>query len=225
MGFIATGSYEDDVVFDRVIQYFHERFQESIHLESFNLNDIHVDPEMGLEHLLALRKMDIGIGELSSAFQIPRQWILLERTMLLLTGLCTHLDPKIRPMELVRPYLRQFLLGEDADLSQFLVDTGKEVLVQYLGLPAELRKFLTRATTGRIEVRLRGHDANTRMPYALGHQLIFTMIGVTSAVLSAVFHLKEMPLASNRAENVAIVAALLLLGSMWRQSSENRRRR
>jgi ubiquinone biosynthesis protein len=225
MGFIATGGSDEELVFDRVIAYFHERFQESIHLESFNLNDIRVDPEMGLEHLLALRKMDIGIGELSSAFQIPRQWILLERTMLLLTGLCTHLDPKIRPMELVRPYLRQFLLGEDADLSQFLVDTGKEVLVQYLGLPGELRKFLTRASSGRIEVRLRGHDANTRMLYALGHQVIYTMIGVTAAVLATVFHLQTMPGAAERAEWVAWGAGVFLVGSVWRQSAESRRRR
>jgi len=222
MGFIARG--HDEEVFDRVIAYFHEKFQESIRIESFDLNDIKVDPEMGLEHLLALRKMDIGIGELSSAFQIPREWILLERTLLLLTGLCTHLDPRIKPMELIRPYLRELLLGEDGDLSAFLVSTGKEMLVQYIGLPAELRKFLTRASSGRIEARLRGNDENYRMMYALGHQVIYTLIGITSAVLATVFHVTgDLELRGN-AVWVAGIAGLFLLGSVWRQSNDNRRR-
>ena len=222
MGFIARG--HDEEVFDRVIAYFHEKFQESIRIESFDLNDIKVDPEMGLEHLLALRKMDIGIGELSSAFQIPREWILLERTLLLLTGLCTHLDPRIKPMELIRPYLRELLLGEDGDLSAFLVSTGKEMLVQYIGLPAELRKFLTRASSGRIEARLRGNDENYRMMYALGHQVIYTLIGITSAVLATVFHVTgDLELRGNAVWGAGI-AGLFLLGSVWRQSNDNRRR-
>ncbi|MFT5434632.1 MAG: ubiquinone biosynthesis protein, partial [Myxococcota bacterium] len=226
MGFIAQHGDEGaaEEVFDRVVGYFHEKFQESIKLESFNLSDIRVDPEMGLEHLLALRQMDIGIGELSSTFQIPREWILLERTLLLLTGLCTHLDPSARPMELVRPYLRDFLVGEDGDWSTFALDTGKEMLLQYIGLPVELRKFLARASTGRIEVRVRRQDAGFRMLYALGHQVIFTAVGLTSAAVATTLHLHGEREPRDLALNVAGGAAVLLVVSMWRQSRLNRRR-
>lgn len=223
MGFIAVGRNEE--VFERVVAYFHEKFQESITLESFNLKDIKVDPEMGLEHLLALRKMDIGIGELSTAFKIPREWILLERTLLLLTGLCTHLDPHIRPMELIRPYLREFLIGEDGDLSAFLVDTGKDLALQALALPADLRKFLNRATTGRLEFRSRGAHQNARMLYALGHQLIYTLVGIAAASLAAFMHTHGEAHYRDMACWTAVGAGVFLLGSIWRQSSENRRRR
>ena len=214
MGFIARPHNEE--IFDRVVTYFHEKFQESITLDSFNLNDIRVDPEMGLEHLLALRKMDVGVGDLSQAFRIPRQWILLERTILLLTGLCTHLDPSIRPMDLIRPYLRDFLVGEDGDLSGFLVDTGKDLLLQLVTVPSELRKFLSRASTGRIEVRIRGHERGHRLMYALGHQLIYTAIGITATCLAAVFHLHDEPSFRDSACWTALGAAVLLLGSIWR---------
>ena len=214
MGFIARPHNEE--VFDRVVAYFHEKFQESITLDSFNLRDIKVDPEMGLEHLLALRKMDIGVGELSSVFQIPRDWILFERTVLLLTGLCTHLDPEIRPMELIRPYIKSFVLGDDGDWSHFLVDTSKEVLVQAIGLPGELRKFLTRASSGRLEVRLRGHERGHRLMYALGHQLLFTLVAISSSGLAAVFHLHQEPALRDSSCWVATGATVFVLLSMWR---------
>ena len=68
-------------------------------LDSFNLKDIKLDPQKGFENLIDLRKMNIGLKELSGAFHVPRDWVLLERTLLLLTGVCTQLDPEMNPME------------------------------------------------------------------------------------------------------------------------------
>ena len=222
MGFIARPHNEE--VFDQVIAYFHERFQESITVESFNLNDIHIDPDMGLEHLLALREMDIGLGDLSSAFQIPSEWILLERTILLLTGLCTLLAPEIRPMERIRPYLRDFVVGEDGDWSTFVMSTGREVVIQFLGLPAELRKFLTRATSGRIELRVRDLPRTTRVLYTLGHQVILALFALGGAGVGAYLEVHGVLGKAEMAWRVAQGASALLVLSMWRQSRRFRRR-
>ena len=222
MGFIAKP--QNDEVFDRVVAYFHEKFQQSVRIESFNLSEIKVDPERGLEHLLALRQMDIGIGELSSAFQVPREWILLERTLLLLTGLCTHLDPEIRPMELIHPYLRRFLLGDEGDWSNFMLDTGKDLAIQFLALPSELKKFLVRASTGRLELRIQGQAAQTRLFYALGHQIIYTMSGIAAVSLATVLHLHGELALRDRALWFAYGSGALLLGSMWRAGRRNGRR-
>jgi predicted unusual protein kinase regulating ubiquinone biosynthesis (AarF/ABC1/UbiB family) len=43
MGFVARGANEQ--MFEQVIEYFHERFQENISLESLNLKDIKFDPQ------------------------------------------------------------------------------------------------------------------------------------------------------------------------------------
>ena len=181
-----------------------------------------MDPEQGLEHLLALRQMDIGIGDLSSAFKVPREWILLERTLLLLTGLCTLLDPNIRPMHLIRPYIKQFLLGDGGDWSEFVVTTSKELFVQYVGLPTELRRFLTRASTGRLETRVKGLKDGHRMLYALGHQLIYTAIGIAAVSLATVYHLNGEYDLAQTCSWVAGGAGLFLVGSIWRQSKLNR---
>jgi ubiquinone biosynthesis protein len=216
MGFIART--DNDEVFDRVVMYFHEQFQQSVKVESFNLEGIKIDPDKALEHLLALRQMDIGIGELSSVFQVPKDWILLERTVLLLTGLCTLLDPTIRPIELIRPYLRDFVLGEDGEWSTFLLDSGKELLVQYAGLPGDIRKFLSKASTGRVEMRIRNMAEGHQKLYALGHQLILTIIGATGVSLATWLHLSGEYGLRDVAIGVASGSGVLLLLSMWRQT-------
>jgi ubiquinone biosynthesis protein len=219
MGFISH--VEDDEVFDRIVTYFHERFQESVRIDSFNLDDVKLDPDRALEHLLALRKMDIGVGELSKAFQVPKDWILLERTILLLTGLCTLLDPTIRPIELIRPYLKGFVLGDHTDWSTFVLDSGKELFIQYAGLPAELRKFLSKASTGRLEVRVRGAREENRKLYAVGQQIVMTIVGVSSVFLATWLHLNG----EHELRDVALWAAsgsgVLLLWSLWRNRNRN----
>src|SRR5439155_3469504 len=99
MGFLARG--DDGEVSEKVIEYFHRRFQEEVRLDSFNLKDIKIDPLRSFENLLDLRRMNIGLRELSGTFHIPRDWVLLERTLLLLTGVCTQLDPEMSPMEVI----------------------------------------------------------------------------------------------------------------------------
>ena len=109
MGFISRTT--DEGVSERIIEYFHRRFQEEVRLESFNLKDIKIDPQRGLENLLDLRRMNIGLRELSGAFHVPKDWVLLERTILLLYGCCSLLDPELNPVAIIQPYLQDFVLG------------------------------------------------------------------------------------------------------------------
>jgi predicted unusual protein kinase regulating ubiquinone biosynthesis (AarF/ABC1/UbiB family) len=148
MGFVARGANEQ--VFEQVIEYFHERFQENIHLDSLNLKDIKFDPQKGLESVADLRKMDISLRELSENFHIPKEIIVLERTLLLLMGLCTELDPTLNPMTVIRPYVERFVLGDEGDWSQLLVETSKDLVMSVTALPAEVRKFMRAAHSGDL---------------------------------------------------------------------------
>ena len=143
MGFVARGA--DTEVFERVVEYFHQQFQDNVQIESFNLKDIKFDPEKSLENLADLRRMDISIRELTENFHVPKEWILLERTLLLLMGLCTALDPTMNPISVIRPYLEKFVLGDEGDWSGFVVDTTKDLAMAAFALPGEMRKFMTSA--------------------------------------------------------------------------------
>ena len=82
----------------------------------------------------------------------------VERTLLLLMGLCTELDPTLNPMTVIRPYLERFVLGEDGDWSQLLVETSKDLVMSVTALPAEIRKFMRAAHSGELQLSGRGES-------------------------------------------------------------------
>jgi predicted unusual protein kinase regulating ubiquinone biosynthesis (AarF/ABC1/UbiB family) len=154
MGFIARGG--DEAVAERVIDHFHRRLHQQVKLDSFNLKDVRFDANEVLANLTDLSKMGISMGELSGAFHVPKDWVLLERALLLLMGLCTHLDPDLRPMEIVYPYVRQYVLGPERDWGQIFVESLRDTAHSYLTLPGQVERFVTRSVQGQIEVQVRG---------------------------------------------------------------------
>src|SRR5256885_17113694 len=100
--------------------------------------------------------MDVSIRDLAQHFHVPKEWILLERTVLLLMGLCTDLDPTLNPMDVIRPYLEEFVLGKDRDWSNLMINTTKDIATSVLALPSEAQKFPSRAHRGELGIRFRG---------------------------------------------------------------------
>ncbi len=186
MGFLARGEAVD--VSEKVIEFFHQRFQEEIKLESFNLKDIKIDPQKGIESLVDLRKMNVGLRELSGAFHMPRDFVLLERTILLLTGVCTQLDPELNPMEVIHPYLRDFVLG-NRDWAKIALDAAKEMGLKALTLPDDLRKYLTRANRGELEYKIKGLHQAAGLVYRGARQLVYAAIGIAAGMAALQLYL------------------------------------
>ncbi len=175
MGFLARGAEVD--VSEKVIEFFHQRFQEEVKLESFNLKDIKLDPQKGLESLVDLRKMNIGLKEISGSFHVPRDFVLLERTILLLTGVCTELDPELNPMEVIRPYMQEFVLGT-RDWAQIALEAAKDMGLKALTIPDDLRRYLIRANRGDAEIKVKGLAQAAAVVYAGVRQLIYAAVGL-----------------------------------------------
>ena len=221
MGFIARGA--DSAIFDRVVDYLHEKFQEEVKLESFSLKEIRFDPQKGLERLADLRKMDVSLRDLADHFHVPKEWIMLERTVLLLMGLCTELDRELNPMEVIRPYIEEFVVGKDRDFSAFVVDTTRDVALSAIALPGELKKFVGRASRGELEVRLRGLDEHARLLYVLGHQVIYALMAITAATFWLVLDGRGEAVAARWAGRIS-VAFVTLLGLSFLGNRGRRRR-
>jgi ubiquinone biosynthesis protein len=187
MGFLSRTS--DEAVSEKIIEYFHQKFQEEVKLESFNLKDIKIDPQRGFENLLDLRKMNVGLKELSDAFHIPRDWVLLERTILLVYGCCSMLDPELNPMGIIQPYLQDFVLG-NRDWQKVAMETVRDMALRAVTLPEDLRKFLQRATRGEMELRVKGVQEGARTLYTVGRQIIYTAIGIATGYAALSLHAK-----------------------------------
>lgn len=222
MGFVARGANE--AMFEQVIEYFHTRFQENISLESLNLKDIKFDPQKGLESVADLRQMDISLRELSANFHVPKEIIVLERTLLLLMGLCTELDPTLNPMTVIRPYLERFVLGEEGDWSQLLVETSKDLVMSVTALPADIRKFMRAAHSGDLQLKFRNIEAPAQLMYRLGHQFIFAGIGIAGASMALVLEGRGDDARASWAWWTARIAGALLVWSWWTSRNLLRRR-
>jgi ubiquinone biosynthesis protein len=210
MGFLSRTT--DPTVSEKIIEYFHRRFQEEVKIESFNLKDIKIDPQRGIENILDLRKMNIGLKELSGAFHVPKDWVLLERTILLLYGCCTQLDPELNPTSIIQPYLQDFVLG-NRDWTRIAVEAVREMALGAVTLPDDMKKYLTRATRGELEVRVRGVREGARTVYAVGRQIIYTAIGIASGFAGLELHVRGEAKPANILFGIAMACAVLLLGS------------
>jgi predicted unusual protein kinase regulating ubiquinone biosynthesis (AarF/ABC1/UbiB family) len=213
MGFISRTS--DDVVSEKIIEYFHRRFQEEVRLDSFNLKDIRIDPQRGFENLLDLRRMNIGLRELSGAFHIPKDWVLLERTILLIYGCCSLLDPELNPVAIIQPYLRDFVLG-NRDFAQIAMEAVRDMAMSAMTLPEDMRRYLTRANRGELEIRVRGVQEGARTIYTAARQVIYTAIGLFAGVEALEsWRLHEVALARGMGIAAAACGVLLLLSSLF----------
>lgn len=221
MGFIPHRA--NPKVYERVVDYFHSRFQEEVKLESFSLQDIKFDPQKGLQNLADLRRMDISLGDITSTFRVPKEWIMLERTILLLMGLCTELDPALNPMDVVRPHVEEFVLGKDGDWSKFMMDTARDITLSALALPPEIKKFTGHAIRGDLQIQLAGARQRARLFYSLGRQLIYTALAI--ACYGFALHHRELgqPLYQDLFTGAAAICGLLLLRSFHRTGRQLRR--
>jgi len=210
MGFISRAT--DDTLSERIIEYFHRRFQEEVRLDSFNLKDLRIDPQRGLENLLDLRRMNIGLRELSGAFHIPKDWVLLERTLLLVYGCCSLLDPELNPVAIIQPYLHQYVLGS-RDFAQIAMESIRDVAIGAMTLPEDVRRFLTKASRGELEVRVRGLREGTTALYAAARQMIYTAIALFAGYEGLDCWRHREPSLARWLAGVSVVSTVLLVGS------------
>jgi predicted unusual protein kinase regulating ubiquinone biosynthesis (AarF/ABC1/UbiB family) len=183
MGFVAHDAGRGDVA-GRVIAYFQQRFFEQIAAESWSLGSLQVDMRTRLDALADLRKLDVSFRQLTSAFQVPKDWVLLERTLLLLLGLCTELDPSWNPMTVIRPYLEDAVFGRDRDWGELLRGSIKDMARTAITIPEDLQRMLVRVNSGELEVRVPEVTDAARMLYAASHQLIFAILGAVAGIVA-----------------------------------------
>jgi len=169
MGLIALRNDAHHV--EQLVDYIYSRFLKQMTVESWNLSDIHVSMQDKLDTMVDFSKMDISLRELMSTFQIPKDLVLLTRTLLLLLGLCTHLSPTMNPMKTIQPYLEEFVLGRDKNWVKLIETAVKDVVLSAITIPTDLHNFLIKANHGGLEVKGLSESAN--LVYALGHQLLY----------------------------------------------------
>jgi predicted unusual protein kinase regulating ubiquinone biosynthesis (AarF/ABC1/UbiB family) len=175
-----------------------------------------VDVRTKLEAMADLQKLDVSFRDLTAMFQVPREWVLLERTILLLLGLSTHLDPGMNPMRTIQPYLEEYVLGRDRDWTGLVRTAVKEMALSALTIPEGIHKLLSRANRGELDVRVPEIRDAARLLYAAVHQLIFVALGIAAAVIAYLSRVRgDVGLARGAAVG-SVAFLMLVVGSALR---------
>ncbi|MEX2177301.1 MAG: AarF/UbiB family protein [Gemmatimonadaceae bacterium] len=216
-GFIARDPQlgEEDVA-ERAINYFQKRFLEQMTLESFSLKDIQVDMRTKIEAMADLRKLDISFRDLSRAFQVPKEWVIFERSALLLVGLGTQIDPNMNPLRTVGPYLQDFVLGKDADWKAQISTAIREMAMSAIAIPDRTNRFLERANRGDVELQISRLPESAMLLYAGAQQLVFAFLAMGIGALAYVLDVRGEGMLSVLAWAASALCVLGLGGALLR---------
>ncbi len=210
MGFIAEGR-EASLMAEQMIAALQNFLQNEVQLDGLNFKDIKIN---SLDNSLTQLIQDIGLSGISGAVQVPKDWVLLNRMLTMLLGLCNMLDPKLNPLEVVRPYAKDFVLGKQGDFISLIRKYLQGSLVNALSLPDELRQTLQKARQGKIETLNPDVRDSARLLYLVIQQVLFVILGIVAGGFGWWLRQKGNFTASNYAFIAAGVFAFLMLNGM-----------
>lgn len=177
MGFLGN-DYESQEVAEKLVDALTTFVQNEIKIDNLNIKDVKFDDIKG-SSVDRLRK-EIGIRNLTHTIQVPKDWILLDRTMILIHGISASIAPNYNPLETIKPYLKKIVLS-DGGLKNLILDTIKQEFSALIQLPSSLNTFLDKANTGKLVVETRNKDL--KRLYALGHQMMLFIAMIVLLIL------------------------------------------
>lgn len=202
IGFIGDTEGSEKVA-NKLIETMSNFLQNEVKIDNMNLKDLSFNDIKG-SSLDRLRK-EISMKELTSTVQVPKDWVLLDRTLALVIGISTTIAPELNPMEVIKPYMKRLIL-RDGGLKNMIIDTIKQQVTGLLGLPTEMSRFLKKANNGELKL---GANGNQNKLYFLGQQLILALFIIASIGFHLYSH-KVIFLYS------AIISGVFLLRSVWK---------
>lgn len=219
MGFIAQGKDADEMA-EKMIDALRNFLQNEVKLEGLNFRDIELDP---LNNSLFDLIGDIGIGGITGTVQVPKDWVLLNRMIALLLGISTTLDPQLNPLDVVRPYLREFMVGEKDNLVAFVTGLVRRTVATSLALPDELHRVLQKIDKGQLETRTPDIREGSRLLYQGFQQFVLALLIIAAATFGYLFYSNGHIKAARWSFGICAFFILLLLrairvgGRIWRR--------
>jgi len=212
MGFLAH-TQDAEQTAEKIIEAFRDFLANEVQFEGLNLKEIKVNPfENSLFNLIK----EFGISGIANTVQVPKDFVLLNRMVHLLLGICNTLDSNMNPINEVKPYLQKYILGEQGNMVQFITDLVKGNVTSLIALPNELNKTLKKVQRGEVELSNKSLDKQNKIIYVLGQQLLLSIFFISSLLFTYSFHLKGFRTERNYVLVVSVLLLFLLLKSMWR---------
>lgn len=209
LGFLADGP-EAEKMARKMIAALRNFFQNEIQFEGLNFRDIQINPfNNGLSDLIS----EIGFRGIAGTVQMPKDYVLLSRTITLLLGLSNTLDSSYNPLDTVRPFAQEYLLKNKGGTLGYVKDLLQRTVLDVFALPDELLKTLKKVRSGELEIRTPDIDANVKMLTRVLRRLSFAILAIGLAFFS--LRIREMGWIEESRWGFWAAGALTL-ASIWR---------
>ena len=177
MGFLGTEKASRKYV-EKIVDLFKEFIHNEVEFDGMNFQNIKLNS--GVSAIATLIKQ-IDLRDVSNNIRIPKDYILLNRTIVLLFGNCFALAPELNTLNVIRPYIQKHILGKNSGLSQVIIDTIKNQITSAISIPKDLTKFLKLANKGELEVEIKGLEKGLERLYYLGLSFLYAILAFIAA--------------------------------------------
>jgi predicted unusual protein kinase regulating ubiquinone biosynthesis (AarF/ABC1/UbiB family) len=144
----------------------------------------------------------------SMPFQLPNNLLLLGRTVAILSGMCTGLDPNFNLWEQLMPYAQKIIADEATSNWKVWLDEAGEIVKKLLAIPSQAGKIMAQIESGDLQVQM--PEVNRRIS-SLEKAVNRLAAGVVFAGLligGAIFYSLNKPLYGNILTGASLIALL-----------------
>lgn len=208
MGFLAEGRDAEKMA-EKMIAALRNFLENEVEFEGLNFKEIKVNP---LNNSLLSLLQEVGMSGIAGAVQVPKDYVLLNRMLTLLLGLCNALDPALNPLDVVRPYAQKLVIGERENLVSFVGKLLRRTATTALSLPDDLSRTLQKAQRGELEMASPDVRASARLLYSAAQQMMFAVLLIAAAGFG--FWLENMGMGERARLSFGAAALFALL--WWR---------
>ena len=174
MGFLAEGQDAERMA-KKMLGALRNFLQNEIQFEGLDFRNIKVNPfNNSLTDLIT----EIGFRGIAGTVQMPKDYVLLNRTITLLLGLCNTLDPTYNPLETVRPYAQKYLMQDKGGPLNYVRELLQSTLTNVLALPDEVQKTLKKVRAGEVEIRTPDLEAGAQRLIRVLRQLVLAVLAI-----------------------------------------------
>ena len=185
MGFLAEGRDADKVI-EQHLALFREFLLQEVDFDGINFKDVKLKSGV-VAFARLLKQMDIR--EISDSVQIPKDYVLLYRAVVLLMGVSFNLAPKLNPTDVIQPYIENNLMSRKESIKALVINTLQSQLTTALALPQDLHRFLKETSRGETEVRNPDVKRGFGLLWWLGQMLFFGTFALLTAAARWFFDL------------------------------------
>ena len=155
---------------------------------------------------------EIGLSNIINTVQVPKDYVLLNRTATLLLGIASALDNTLNPLTVVRPYIQQLVFKEKGNIAKQITNKLQSTLMSTVSLPDTLNDTFMKLQRGQIEVKVAGKNDQTKLMYAIGQQLILSLLAIAAFIIGYWSRLNN----DFEFSKYSFIASAILLIVVWR---------